>query len=838
MREADHLRRLAARLAGDDPIDWDVQEQAAATDSERDAIRELRIVAAMVGFHRAAQAGDPNVDLAASVSAARSMLNASDTSAAPSVRPTLAPGSRWGHLEIQERVGRGAFGDVYRARDTRLDRIVALKLLGPDTTAALDEVVREAGLLAKVRHPNVVTVFGADRIDGRVGIWMEFLQGETLDRMLQARGVLDAREAALVGIDVCRALSAVHAAGIVHQDVKLGNVMRADGGRIVLMDFGLGHETRPRTDGKLTSIAGTPLFMAPEVLRGTPADARSDVYSLGVVLFALVTNTFPVQATRAAELLDQHDRGAMRRARDLRPDLPESFAHVLDRLLAPDPGSRFASPGEAEHALLQTLGAAAPGAPAIQRPGAARRWTWAAVAAALALATLTALGVRPARRTPSGAVTARAIPLAELPSMTLTGEAAYDLFGHNTAAVGDVDRDGFDDVLIAAPQHAAGGANRGKVYLYRGASAGLETQPSWTATGTVDQQHFGYSLAAATNVLDGLTDVIVGAPGSAHAGDVGRVFVFGGTRDGLSHEPVQTLTVDRVGTSFGYAVATGDVNHDGADDLLVGEPFALETHNGRAFLYLSKDGSFAREPAWSATGPAGSWFGLDLSLGGDVNHDGYADAVIGAPNASLGPDLVECGAAYVYMGSAVGLDSIPSILPGCQAGGHFGRDAAFAGDLDADGFSDVVIGAEFASNGEQNEGVVQLCFGSKTGVAPYGAVFLESNTMGANFGICAASLHDLDGDGCDDLFVGALRFQRHHPREGAAFVYLGSRDRRIAPGWSRVRGKPGSWLGGGGGPAGDVNADGFPDFIVGAPSFDTETGTNVGQVELFLNTRR
>ena len=101
-----------------------------------------------------------------------------------------------------------------------------------------------------------------------------------------------------------------------------------------------------------------------------------------------------------------------------------------------------------------------------------------------------------------------------------------------------------------------------------------------------------------------------------------------------------------------------------------------------------------------------------------------------------------------------------------------------------------------------------------------------------------APAHDLDGDGCDDFFVGALRYQRTQPREGAAFVYLGSRTRRFEDRWFRVLGKTGSWYGAAGASAGDVNGDGFLDFIVAAPSWDTGAGANVGQVELFLNTRR
>jgi predicted ATPase/Tfp pilus assembly protein PilF len=357
------LRLLASRLARDRPIDWDAEEHAAGTKEERETVRQLRMVAAMAAFHRTVQSGDAGEDLSSSISLAKTIAGEEGAGEAdsPSIAaPSLSPGSRWGQLEILERVGRGAFGDVFRARDVRLDREVALKMLSRQSSDPLveGEAVREARLLARVNHPNVVTVYGADRIEGRVGIWMEFLRGETLEQIRKERGVLDACEAALVGIDICRALSAVHAAGIAHRDVKLTNVMRVQDGRIVLMDFGLGREADPggrRRRSRTQTLSGTPLFMAPEVLRGGREDSRSDLYSLGVVLFALVTGGLPVEAASFSELIAKHDRDEIRRARDLIPDLPVAFARVLDCLLAPDPGDRFASADDAERALVQCV---------------------------------------------------------------------------------------------------------------------------------------------------------------------------------------------------------------------------------------------------------------------------------------------------------------------------------------------------------------------------------------------------------------------------------------------------------------------------------------------------
>lgn len=347
MTPRDPLLRLAARLARGVFVDWEAEERAATTEKTRDAIRKLRLVAAVSHVSRAALSGTGHEDLAQSVSTAKTLANGA---------PALTPGSRWGLLEIQERVGHGAFGEVYRARDPHLDREVALKILSRDLCSPDDEVIREARLLAAVRHPNVVTVHGADRLGGQVGIWTEFLRGQTLERILRERGVLDGREAALVAIDLCRALAAAHAAGIIHQDVKLSNVMRAEGGRIVLMDFGLGREIEPLAAiGSERRLSGTPLFMSPEALRGDRPDARMDLYSVGVVLFALVTGALPVEASSLDALRRKHELGERRQARDLRPDLSAGLVRVLDRSLCPDPRGRYRTAGDLERALLECL---------------------------------------------------------------------------------------------------------------------------------------------------------------------------------------------------------------------------------------------------------------------------------------------------------------------------------------------------------------------------------------------------------------------------------------------------------------------------------------------------
>ena len=249
----------------------------------------------------------------------------------------------WGHLRLLERIGRGAFGEVYRAWDTRLDREVALKLLpaGPSSgDRAASAIIHEGRLLARVRHPNVVTIYGAEQIADQIGLWMEFVRGHTLEQILDQRKVVSAAEAVGIGLELCRAMSAVHGAGLLHRDIKTHNVMRAEDGRIVLMDFGTGRELE---DDAASDLAGTPLYLAPEVLQGQQATVRSDIYSLGVLLYHLVTGSYPVHARTLREVRRAHERGERTAVRTARRDVPPKLARVIERAIDPRPEQRYES---------------------------------------------------------------------------------------------------------------------------------------------------------------------------------------------------------------------------------------------------------------------------------------------------------------------------------------------------------------------------------------------------------------------------------------------------------------------------------------------------------------
>jgi predicted Ser/Thr protein kinase len=265
----------------------------------------------------------------------------------------------WGPFTIVGEIARGAFGTVYTASDPALNLTLALKVIRPRSPEIpLDpaRALTEARLLAKISHPNVVRVYRADRIGDEVGVAMELVKGRTLEDLVQKQSVFSAREATLIGIDLCHALAAVHRSGALHGDIKAHNVMRGEAGRTVLMDFGAGKDLNiaPRSTG--SDFVGTPLYMAPEVFDGHQRSKATDIYSLGVLLYYLVSRAYPVEGSTRTEVERGHRRPGQRiPLRDVRPDLPDAFVRVVEQAVAEEPDDRYQSAGEFEAALSATL---------------------------------------------------------------------------------------------------------------------------------------------------------------------------------------------------------------------------------------------------------------------------------------------------------------------------------------------------------------------------------------------------------------------------------------------------------------------------------------------------
>ncbi len=338
------LRRIAEAVADGTGVDWGLagsaEPELAAKLGYLRTIESISQICPRIGDVHASSvtsSGAPN----------RSTADVLDEVFAPQSVPL-----QWGHLLVHERIGTGNFAEVYRATDPHLQREVALKLF-KHRSAPRDGFLQEAQRLAQVEHPNLITVFGADVRAGRAGLWTELLSGGTLEQTLRQRGLFSADEAGLVGAELCAALAAIHRVGLVHGDVKASNVLRVEGGRIVLMDFGCVREDG--LDLLDASRVGTPLFMAPEVLNGAPPSRAADVYQLGVLLFRLTSDAYPVQADTLDELMAKHARGEVLRLRDRRADTPAAFIEIVERALDPDPARRFTSMGEMERALRGTL---------------------------------------------------------------------------------------------------------------------------------------------------------------------------------------------------------------------------------------------------------------------------------------------------------------------------------------------------------------------------------------------------------------------------------------------------------------------------------------------------
>ncbi len=326
---------------------------------------------------------------------------------------------RWGALEAEEQIGQGSFGEVYRAFDPWLGRHVALKLFRDSRNGGggLDEARR----LARLRHRNVLGVYGCGVHDGRAGLWSELIGGRTLAAIVAADGAFAPEEAIRCSRGLAQALAAVHAAGLVHGDVKAENAMRESGGRIVLMDFGAGGEARLLASQRL--ISGTPRYLPPEVLDGAPLGVASDIYALGVLLYLLLSGQHPYNALDAASLREEQRRSVRQALRTLRPELSPRLSDLVESCLANDPAQRPASAQAVDDALAQIQHASVAVA-------AGRRLPIIALAvAAIALLAVAALLIRPVVSPPAWDASAQFLRVEP------TGNV--EIAAHSTLHVGD-----------------------------------------------------------------------------------------------------------------------------------------------------------------------------------------------------------------------------------------------------------------------------------------------------------------------------------------------------------------------------------------------------------------
>ncbi len=431
-------------------------------------------------------------------------------------------------------------------------------------------------------------------------------------------------------------------------------------------------------------------------------------------------------------------------------------------------------------------------------------------------------------------------PLLTDPAWTAEPDQEHAYFGASVAPAGDVNGDGYSDVIVGAPNYDAGSPREGGAWLYHGSASGLATGAAWSAVSDQDFAVFGMSVSTAGDVNgDGYSDVIVGAPQYDAPDDEGRAFVYHGSASGLATSPAWTSESDQDGAQFGGSVgpfllwgapglsAAGDVNGDGYGDVVVAAPHLDngQLSEGRVHLYHGSSTGLSTSASWTGeSDQETALFGWSVSSAGDLNGDGYGDVIVGAYGYSNGQ--VDEGRAYVYHGSVAGL--APSAAwtgESDQASALFGSSVSTAGDVNGDGYGDVIVGAYDHDNGDTGEGRAYVFHGSGSGLAPGASWTAESDQEFAYFGVSVSAAGDVNGDGYGDALVAALLYDNGQEDEGRAYVFHGSAGGLSADAtWTALSGQGGSRFGNSVSSAGDVNADGFGDVIVGAPEYDNGQG--------------
>lgn len=366
-------------------------------------------------------------------------------------------------------------------------------------------------------------------------------------------------------------------------------------------------------------------------------------------------------------------------------------------------------------------------------------------------------------------------PAAEARTLiVLPGAASGDTFGGAVSPAGDFNGDGIGDVIVGAYQSDAGGLDAGRAYIYFGGRR-VDAKPDLILTGEAPGDLFGVSVACAGDVnKDGYADVIVGAhENDARGANAGRAYIyFGGP--GADTKPDVVLTGEAAGDAFGYSVAgAGDMNKDGYADVVVGayENSAAAAAAGRAYVFLGGPRMDAVPDAILSGEATGDYFGISVAGAGDVNKDGFADVIVGAYQNDAGG--LDAGRAYVYLGGKTLQDRPDVVMTAAGAGDSFGFSVAGAGDMNGDGFADVIVGAYHNDAMGANAGRAYVFFGRKS-LKGEPDLVLNGEAAGDAFGYSVAPAGDVNADGFADVVVGAYGNDAGGSAAGRAYLYLGS----------------------------------------------------------------
>ena len=427
------------------------------------------------------------------------------------------------------------------------------------------------------------------------------------------------------------------------------------------------------------------------------------------------------------------------------------------------------------------------------------------------------------------------------PSWSAESNQAGAGFGRSVSTAGDVNHDGFDDLLIGADLYDAGAADEGAVFLFFGSNAGLgpngtPANADWTFTTGLAGAALGTCVAFAGDVNnDGFDDIVCGAPlwADGQIGE-GAVFIFHGSASGPGSSPDRLLQGNQSGGRFGQSLSGGNINGDFYSDLVIGAPLWDDTFTdeGAAFVFLGSAAGIAAAPVDVRIdfGRTAGHLGQSVAVVGDMTGNGYGDVVIGAPGpATFG------GEATIYLGSSTGVLIPLGGLAGNNPGDAYGAAVASAGDVNGDGLADAVWGGPGVDGAGADAGVIRLYLGADPGVLLESSPAVSGPAAGAHLGASAFGAGDLNGDGFSDLVGGAPDFTDGQNQEGRVVVAYGRCLHYIEAG--HVAGsQTGARFGQSVAFAGDLNGDGISDVLVGEPQFSVGTHTNEGRLLVYLGT--
>lgn len=406
-------------------------------------------------------------------------------------------------------------------------------------------------------------------------------------------------------------------------------------------------------------------------------------------------------------------------------------------------------------------------------------------------------------------------------------DQAGALFGEYLSGAGDVNGDGFADIVVSAHEYSNGQENEGRVQAYYGSVTGLATTPSWTAESNLPFAGFGEFVASAGDVNgDSFSDILIGAEDFTNGqNNEGRVFLYLGSASGLDATPLWVVESNQALSYFGIGVAgAGDVNGDGYADILVGASHFDngQTDEGKAFLYLGSPTGPSTVAAWTGEGnQVSARYGRSVASAGDVDNDGFADVIVGASTFSNGESGE--GKAFLYLGSSTGLSTTASWTgEGQQVASGYGRKVASAGDTNGDGFADVLVGASDSSDAQSGSGRAYLYLGSASGLSTLPFVVWQGTQAGERLGSAVAGAGDVDRDGYADVLIGAPEHSNGQSKEGRISLFRGSAaGPSTVPAWTVDGERASAFLGSGAGlaSAGDTNGDGYADILAGASNF-------------------